>query len=563
MFARCARIGMASIAALLLASAAPPPAYDVVIRGGTLYDGSGGAPRVGDVAIKGDRIVAVGRVPGRGAREVAAAGLAVAPGFINMLSWATESLIQDGRSQSDIRQGVTLEVMGEGWSMGPLNPEMKRLEVERQGDIKYPVTWTSLGDYLAFLEKRGIATNVASFVGATTVRIHELGEGDVDPDPAQLTRMRALVRQAMDEGAMGVGSSLIYAPANYAETPELIALATESARCGGMYISHIRNESDHILEAIDELIDIARKSGGPAEIYHLKQAGQPNWDKLDAVIARVEAARKAGIRITADMYNYTAGATGLDAAMPLWVQAGGREAWIARLKDPATRARVIAEMRKPGQDWENLRLQTGSDERVLLLSFRNPALKPLTGKTLAEVARMRGKSAEETAIDLVVEDGSRVGTAYFLMNEANVRRQTGLPWMAFGSDAESQAPEGVFLQSATHPRAYGNVARLLGRYVREEKATTLPDAIRRLTSFPAANLGIRDRGSLKPGMMADLAIFDPATIGDQNSFDRPQVYATGMRHVFVNGVQVLKDGAHTGATPGRAVWGPGKGRCKG
>lgn len=563
MFARCARIGMASIAALLLASAAPPPAYDVVIRGGTLYDGSGGAPRVGDVAIKGDRIVAVGRVPGRGAREVAAAGLAVAPGFINMLSWATESLIQDGRSQSDIRQGVTLEVMGEGWSMGPLNPEMKRLEVERQGDIKYPVTWTSLGDYLAFLEKRGIATNVASFVGATTVRIHELGEGDVDPDPAQLTRMRALVRQAMDEGAMGVGSSLIYAPANYAETPELIALATESARCGGMYISHIRNESDHILEAIDELIEIARKSGGPAEIYHLKQAGQPNWDKLDAVIARIEAARKAGIRITADMYNYTAGATGLDAAMPLWVQAGGREAWIARLKDPATRARVIAEMRKPGQDWENLRLQTGSDERVLLLSFRNPALKPLTGKTLAEVARMRGKSAEETAIDLVVEDGSRVGTAYFLMNEANVRRQTGLPWMAFGSDAESQAPEGVFLQSATHPRAYGNVARLLGRYVREEKATTLPDAIRRLTSFPAANLGIRDRGSLKPGMMADLAIFDPATIGDQNSFDRPQVYATGMRHVFVNGVQVLKDGAHTGATPGRAVWGPGKGRCKG
>jgi N-acyl-D-amino-acid deacylase len=563
MIARLGRIGTAAIAALLLASAAPPPAYDVVIRGGTLYDGTGGAPRPGDVAIKGDRIVVVGTVPGRGAREVDATGLAVAPGFINMLSWATESLIQDGRSQSDIRQGVTLEVMGEGWSMGPLNPEMKRLAVSRQGDIRYPIGCTSLGDYLSFLEKRGISTNVASFVGATTVRIHEIGEGDVDPTPDQLARMRALVRQAMDEGAMGVGSSLIYAPASYAETPELIALATESARCGGMYISHMRNESAHILEAIDELIEIARASGGPAEIYHLKQAGQANWGKLDAVIARVEAARKAGIRITADMYTYTAGATGLDAAMPLWVQAGGREAWIARLKDPATRARVVAEMKTPGQGWENLRLQAGSDARVLLLSFRNPALKPLTGKTLAEVARMRGKSPEETAIDLVVEDGSRVGTAYFLMDEANVRRQTALPWMAFGSDAESEAPEGVFLQSSTHPRAYGNVARLLGKYVREEKTTTLQDAIRRLTSFPAANLGIKDRGSLTAGMMADLAIFDPATIGDRNSFDKPQVYATGMRHVFVNGVQVLRDGEHTGATPGRAVWGPGKGKCKG
>lgn len=556
------RMGLALAAAALLASAAPPPAYDAVIRGGTIYDGSGGAPFVGDVAIKGDRIVAVGKVPGRGVREVDATGLAVAPGFINMLSWSTESLIADPRSQSDIRQGVTLEVMGEGWSMGPLNPKMKTLAVERQDDIRFPISWTTLGEYLSFLEKRGIATNVASFVGATTVRIHELGEDDVDPTPAQLDRMRALVRQAMDEGAMGVGSSLIYAPANYAETPELIALATESARCGGMYISHIRNESEHILDAVDELITIARVSGGPAEIYHLKQAGRANWDKLDAVIARVEAARKAGVRITADMYTYTAGATGLDASMPLWVQAGGREAWIARLKDPAIRARLLDEMRKPGQGWENLRLQAGGDDRVLLLAFRNPALKPLTGKSLAEVARMRGKSPEETAIDLVIEDGSRVGTAYFLMDEANVRRQTALPWMAFGSDAESQAPEGVFLQSSTHPRAYGNVARLLGKYVRDEKTTSLADAVRRLTSFPAANLGIRDRGALKPGLFADLAIFDPATIADRATFDKPQAYATGMRHVFVNGVQVLKDGEHTGATPGRAVWGPGKGRCK-
>lgn len=559
---RLGRMGLAFAAAALLASAAPPPAYDAVIRGGTIYDGSGDAPFVGDVAIKGDRIVAVGRVPGRGVREVDAEGLAVAPGFINMLSWSTESLIADPRSQSDIRQGVTLEVMGEGWSMGPLNPKMKTLAVERQDDIRYPISWTTLGEYLSFLEKRGIATNVASFVGATTVRIHELGEDDVDPTPAQLDRMRALVRQAMNEGAMGVGSSLIYAPANYAETPELIALATESARCGGMYISHIRNESEHILDAVDELITIARASGGPAEIYHLKQAGRTNWDKLDAVIARVEAARKAGVRITADMYTYTAGATGLDASMPLWVQAGGREAWIARLKDPAIRARVLDEMRKPGQGWENLRLQAGGDDRVLLLAFRNPALKPLTGKSLAEVARMRGKSPEETAIDLVIEDGSRVGTAYFLMDEANVRRQTALPWMAFGSDAESQAPEGVFLQSSTHPRAYGNVARLLGKYVRDEKMTSLADAIRRLTSFPAANLGIRNRGALKPGLFADLAIFDPATIADRATFDKPQAYATGMRHVFVNGVQVLKDGEHTGATPGRAVWGPGKGRCK-
>lgn len=562
MIPRPARSLGALAALALLASAAPPPAYDTVIRGGMVYDGSGGAPYAGDVAIKGDRIVAVGRVSGRGAREVDAKGLAVAPGFINMLSWATESLIVDGRSQSDIRQGVTLEVMGEGWSMGPLNPQMKKLAVERQSDIRFDIAWTSLGDYLSHLEKRGISTNVASFVGATTVRIHELGEGDVDPAPAQLARMRALVRRAMDEGAMGVGSSLIYAPANYAETPELIALATESARCGGMYISHMRNESDHILDAIDELIEIARASGGPAEIYHLKQAGRANWDKLDAVIARIEAARAKGLRITADMYTYTAGATGLDAAMPLWVQAGGREAWIARLKDPAIRARVIEEMKRPGQDWENLRLQTGSDEKVLLLSFRNPKLKPLTGKTLAEVARMRGTSPEETAIDLVIEDGSRVGTAYFLMDEANVRRQTALPWMSFGSDAQSQAPEGSFLLSSTHPRAYGNFARLLGKYVREEKATTLQDAVRRLTSFPAANLGIRDRGALKPGHFADLAIFDPTTVGDRATFDKPQTYATGMRHVFVNGVQVLKDGEHTGATPGRAVWGPGKGRCK-
>ncbi|KAB2855512.1 MAG: amidohydrolase family protein, partial [Sphingopyxis terrae] len=388
------------------------PAYDVVIRGGTLYDGSGAAPVVGDIALKGDRIVAVGTVAGSGRTEIDAKGMAVAPGFINMLSWATESLIADPRSLSDIRQGVTLEVMGEGWSMGPFNATMKAQETEREGDIKYDISWTTLGDYFAYLEKRGIAPNVASFVGAATVRVHELGEGDVDPTPEQLARMRALVRQAMDEGALGVGSSLIYAPGSYAETDELVALTSEAARCGGMYISHMRSEGDRLEEAVDELIAIARRSGAPAEIYHLKMAGRANWDKFAPVVAKIEAARAAGTRITADMYTYTAGATGLDAAMPTWVQAGGLEAWIERLKDPAIRARVAAEMKKPGSDWENLYIGAGAD-KMILTGFKNDALKPLTGKTLAEVAAMRGKSPEETAMDLVVEDGSRVGTVYF------------------------------------------------------------------------------------------------------------------------------------------------------
>jgi len=554
---------------LALAACASRPAtpqaaagYDVVIRGGTIYDGSGGAPYQGDVGLRGDRIAYVGpSLAAPGATEVDARGLAVAPGFINMLSWATESLIADPRSQSDIRQGVTLEVMGEGWSMGPLNAEMKRTAVERQDDIRYPITWTTLGEYLQMLERKGVSTNVASFVGATTVRIHELGEADVDPNPAQLRRMRSLVRHAMNEGAMGLGSSLIYAPAFFAETPELAALAKESAQCGGMYISHIRNESDDIHVAIAELVEIARQSGGPAEIYHLKQAGRENWTKLPAVVAQIEAARAEGLRITADMYTYTAGATGLDASMPLWVQAGGQEKWFERLKDPATRARVLAEMRRPGDGWENLLLQAGSAEKVLLIAFKNPKLKPLTGKSLAEVARMRGKSPEETAIDLVVEDGSRVGTAYFLMAEENVRRQVQLPWMSFGSDASSQAPEGVFLQSSTHPRAYGNFARLLGRYVRDEKLVSLQEAVRRLTSMPAANLGISDRGALKTGMVADLAIFDPMTIADRATFDQPQRYSVGMRHVFVNGAQVLRNGEHTGATPGRFVRGPGWNKC--
>ncbi|PZQ24147.1 MAG: aminoacylase [Sphingopyxis macrogoltabida] len=552
------------VIALLLstsaAAGAADPAYDLVIRGGTLYDGSGKPPVTGDVAIKGDRIVAVGKVEGDATREVSAQGMAVAPGFINMLSWATESLIADPRSQSDIRQGVTLEVMGEGWSMGPINATMKAQETERQGDIRYPIEWSTLGDYLAYLEKRGIAANVASFVGAATVRVHELGEGDVDPTPEQLDRMRALVRQAMNEGALGVGSSLIYAPGSYAETDELVALTGEAAKCGGMYISHMRSEGDRIEEAVDELIDIARRSGAPAEIYHLKMAGRGNWGKLDAIVKKIEDARAEGLRITTDMYTYTAGATGLDAAMPTWVQAGGLEQWIERLKDPAIRARVATEMQTAGDDWENLYFGAGAD-KMILSGFKNDALKPLTGKTLAEVAAMRGKSPEETAMDLVIEDGSRVGTVYFLMSEDNVRRQVQLPWMSFGSDAASQSAEGVFLKSGAHPRTYGNFARLLGRYVRDEKLISLEQAVYRLTTLPATTLGLAERGALKPGYYADVVIFDPATIADRATFEKPHQYAVGVRDVFVNGVAALKDGEPTGATPGRAVHGRGLGRC--
>lgn len=553
------------IAILLLAACATAPeerqSFDTIIRGGTIYDGSGGAPYVGDVGLRGDRIVYVGRAsPGRAATEIDAHGLAVAPGFVNMLSWANETLIADPKGQSDIRQGVTLEVMGEGESMGPWSDEMKRLELQRQGDIKFPIEWTTLGQYLGHMERRGVSPNIASFVGASTVRVHELGEGDVDPTPAQLVQMRALVREAMNEGAMGLGSSLIYAPAFFAETPELTALATEAANCGGMYISHIRDEGPKLLEAIDELIAISEGSGAPAEIYHFKQSGKRNWGKIGDAIARVEAARARGLRITADMYTYAASSTGLDAAMPLWIQADGIEAWVARLKEPATRARALAEMRA-GTVSENGDLVVRDPAKVLLLGFKNPALKPLTGKTLKEVAESRGKSPEETAADLIAEDNSRIQVAYFSMSEDNVKREAVLPWMSFGSDASSQAPEGVFLKSSTHPRAYGNFARVLGKYARDEQAMTLQEAVRRLAGLPAANLGLRDRGTLKAGNFADLAIFDPKTIRDNATFARPQQFATGMRHVFVNGVQVLRDGEHTGATPGRFVKGSGAGKC--
>ena len=558
-----------------LAACSTSPEYDVILRGGTLYDGSGNTPVVGDVALNADTIAAVGDLgDAQGRREIDVTGLAVAPGFINMLSWATESLLIDGRSQSDIRQGVTLEVFGEGWSMGPWNETMKQESLNdllsqlddstaavaaalnlAPGDSLH-IPWTTLGEYLETLTAKGVAPNVASFIGATTVRIHEIGYDDRPPTADELERMQALVRQAMEDGALGVGSSLIYAPAFYAQTDELIALSEVAAEYDGLYISHMRSEGNRLLEAVDELLTIAREAEIRAQIYHLKAAGQDNWDKLDDVIDRVEAARAEGLGITADMYTYTAGATGLDAAMPPWVQEGGFEAWRTRLQDPALRPRLEREMTTPTDEWENLFLAAGA-EGTLLVGFRNEKLRPLTGKTLAEVAAERGTSPAATAMDLVVEDSSRIGTVYFLMSEENVQRQIALPWVSFDSDAGSMAPEGVFLETNPHPRAYGNFARLLGRYVRDEQVISLEEAIRRLTTLPAENLRIRKRGSLQPGYFADLAIFDPATIQDHATFAEPHQYATGMIHVFVNGEQVLADGEHTGALPGRVVRGPG------
>jgi N-acyl-D-amino-acid deacylase len=532
--------------------------YDVIIRSGTLYDGSGETPFTADIAIQGDKIVAIGMLAGARAKvEIDARGLAVAPGFINMLSWATDSLIEDGRSQSDLRQGVTLEVMGEGESMGPLNTEMKKAIRDAQGDIKYKVTWTTLGEYLEFLVRRGVSCNVASFFGATTARIHEIGYANRPPTPKELARMENLARQAMKEGALGVASALIYTPAFYAKTDELIALATVAAEYDGMYISHLRSEGNDFLGALDEFLRIAREANIPAEIYHLKAAGSANWGKLDTAIARIEAARQSGLKITADMYPYTAGATGLDAIMPPWVQEGGYQAWAARLKDPAIRERLRREMVTPSDQWENFYLAAGSPENILLVGFRNDKLKPLTGKTLGEVARLRGASPIDTAMDLVLEDGSRVGTIYFLMSEENVRKEIALPWVSFDSDAGSIAPEGVFLKSNPHPRTYGTFARLLGKYVRDEKIISLPEAVRRLTSLPAGNLKLDRRGWLKTGYFADAVVFDPSQIQDHATYEKPHQYATGVVHVLVNGVPVIKDGEHTGAKPGQVVRGPG------
>lgn len=545
-------------AAWLLAACASGANYDTIIRGGMVYDGTGAAGVAADVAISGDRIAAVGDLSrARAATELDASGKAVAPGFINVLSWATETLIEDGRGESDLLQGVTLEVFGEGWSMGPLNDAMKAENVKQQGDIKFDIAWTSLGEYLQHLETKGVSPNVASFVGATTVRIHELGYEDRAPTNEELARMQDLVRAAMREGALGVGASLIYAPAFYAKTDELVALTKAAAEFGGGYIAHMRSEGDRYLEAIDETIEIARAAGTRAQIYHLKPAGQPNWDKSAAGIAKLDAARADGVDITANIYTYTAGATGLYATMPPWVQEGGHDAWVARLKDPKIRRRVIREMRAPAEGWENLLQLAGGPENVLLIGFKSEALKPLTGRTLAAVAQERGKSAEDTIIDLIIEDDSRVDTAFFLMAEENIRRNIAWPHLMFGSDEGAYSPAGIFLKSNAHPRAYGTFARLLGKYVREEKVISLEEAIRRLTSLSADNLRIKDRGRIRAGDYADVVVFDPAAITDKATFDKPHQLAAGVTHVFVNGVHTVSDGAHTGAKAGRVVRGPG------
>jgi len=543
----------------LLVSCTPAPEadFDVIIRGGTIYDGLGGAPFQADIAIDGDRIAAIGDLSDKlGDLHVDARNRAVAPGFINMLSWATESLIEDGRAMSDIKQGVTLEVMGEGWSMGPLTEAMKEEMTDRQGDIRYPVEWTSLGEYLDYLVARGISPNVASYVGAATLRIHELGYENRQATEDELAAMQELARTAMREGALGIGSSLIYAPGNFADTNELIALVSAAAEYHGAYISHIRSEGNRLEEGVQELIKIASITGAPAEIYHLKASGKSNWHKLQTVFRLVESAREAGVEISADMYTYTAGATGLDAAMPLWVQEGGHDAWIAALREPEIRARVIEEMRAPAHDWENLFYETGPD-KMILLGFKSQDLKPLAGKTLAEVAEMRGTTPADTAIDLVIEDDSRVSTAYTMMSEGNVKRKIGRDWISFGSDAGAPATSGVFLESNVHPRAYGTFARVLGKYSRDEHLISIADAIRRMTSLPAYNTNIQNRGQLTEGYFADIVVFDPLTISDHATFENPHQYSTGVEQVFVNGVQVLEYGEHTGATPGRVVRGPG------
>lgn len=532
--------------------------YDTIIRNGMIYDGNGGDPYKGDIGILNDTIAFIGDLTKVLAKnEMDAKGNAVAPGFINMLSWATESLIEDGRSQSDIRQGVTLEVMGEGWSMGPLNEQLKKQQQESQGDIQYKIKWNSLGEYLHFLENKGISCNVASFVGATTIRMHVIGEDNRDPTAAELDSMRALVKLAMEEGAMGVGSSLIYPPAFFAKTSELVELCKIASQFGGSYISHMRSEGDKLHEAIEELITIAREANIHAEVYHLKAAGKDNWKKMDSVIKRIERARREGLNVTADMYTYTAGGTGLTATMPPTLQDGGFGKLWERLHNPVIRKKLLKEMNTKTDKWENFFYGVGTPENILVVGFKQDSLKKYIGKTLGQLAKEFGKSPEETAMDLIIKDSTRVECIYFLMNEDNVKKQVAIPWVSFGSDEGSYTNEGIFLKSMAHPRAYGTFARVLGKYSRDEKLLSLQEAIRKLSKLPADNLKIKNRGEIKTGYYADIVIFDAAKIKDNATFEKPHQYAEGMIHVFVNGVQVLKNGEHTGAKPGRFVKGPG------
>src|SRR6516164_5359563 len=550
---KCALISLAIVSTALAQE------FDVIIRNGDIYDGTGGEAQHVDLAIKGDRIARLGDFSKASAKTIVnASSLAVAPGFINMLSWSTESLIQDGRSQSELRQGVTTEIMGEGESMGPVNDRLRQFILKNQADIKYDIKWNTLAEYLQYLEKRGISCNIASFVGATTIRAYVIGFDDRAPTPQELDQMRELVRKEMEAGALGIGTSLIYPPAFYAKTEELIELCKVAARYQGKYISHMRSEGNQLFEALDELLRIAREANIPAEVYHIKAAGKKNWPKEDELLARIEREQKEGLNVHANMYTYTAAGTGLDACLPPWTEDCRYPALFKRLRDPATREKIKAEVQVDSDKWENLYLAAGSPDNILLVGFKAEKLKPLTGKTLAEVAKMRGKDPIDTIMDLIAEDESRISTVYNVMSEENVKKELRKPWISFGSDEASQAPESPFTKSNPHPRAYGNFARVLGKYVRDEKVLSMSDAIHRLSGLPASNLGLDRRGFLKEGMFADVVVFDPATITDHATFEKPHQYATGMKHVFVNGVQVIKDGEHTGAKPGRALWGPGK-----
>jgi N-acyl-D-amino-acid deacylase len=554
-----ARFLFVSVLIVTGAVQAATPGYDVIIRNGLVIDGSGRSGFSADIGIVDDRIARIGDLSMVEAKtEIDAEGLVVAPGFINMLSWAVDSLIDDGRGLSDIAQGVTLEVFGEGWSMGPLSdaPEMQDMLKEFLGDGADAITWTTLGEYLEFLEQKGISPNVASFVGATTLRIHEIGFDDRPPTPAELDNMKALTRQAMEEGAMGLGSSLIYPPAFFATTEELVELAKVVGEYDGMYISHMRSEGNRIEKSVQELITIAREGGVNAEIYHLKMAGQQNWDKLPTVVGLIEDAREEGLDITTDMYTYVAGGTSLSASFPPSASDGGQAALLERLSEPESRQRIIDSMRSNPDDWENLYFGAGPDG-VLLASVETDSLKHYIGKTIAEIAAERNADPEEAVVDLVIESKNTIGALFFLMSEENVREQIKLPWMSFGSDAAAVAPEGKVLEQGAHPRTYGNFSRLLGRYVREQAVISLEEAIHKLTALPASNLQVEDRGRLQVGYFADVVVFDPDTIIDHATFEDPHQLATGMRHVFVNGEQVLDDGRHTGATPGRVVRGPG------
>ena len=542
---------------LMVLSCSQQEQYDTIILNGMIYDGNGGDPYKGDIGINADTIAFIGDLKkAKGRNETDANGMAVAPGFINMMGHSEVSLIVDGRSQGDIRQGVTTEIFTES-SMAPLNPGMKKQMQEGQGDIKFKVEWNTLGEYMRYLENKGISCNIASYVGTGTIRQYIIGEDNKDPTASQLDSMKMLVKQAMEEGAMGVTNALIYPPDFFAKTDELIALSKEAARYGGAYSSHMRSEGDKFLEAIEELISISQQANIPAEIFHLKAAGKDNWYKMDSAIRRVERARREGLQITADMYNYIAGATGLTATMPPTLQDGGFGKLRERLQNPAIRKQIKKEMDTKTDKWENFFNSVGTPENILLLGFKQDSLKKYIGKTLGQIAKLCGTSPEETAMDLIIHDSTRVECAYFLMNEENVRKQIALPWVSFGSDEGSYTNEGIFLKSNAHPRAYGNFARLLGKYCRDEKLISLQEAIRKLSKLPAINLKITQRGELRVGNYADIVVFDPAKVKDNATFEKPHQYADGMIDVFINGARVLKNGEHTGAKPGRFVKGPG------